>query len=255
VTWITLSAAHLSDARQRLRHLGYVRAIDLVKPSDHTHRSAIAVQTRWKGKDVSLLRIYEEDDSLFRERAPDRRTFLLECGDGVVRPIIGYRGGRSPLEHRALPVVDARLLVNLVWQPTRGTFLDPFAGAGGVILEATSVGWTTMSLDVDPALRFGLARQGTHHVVGTATALPLQSRSIDAVASEPPYHSTAARTVLATIPEMARVLRPNGRLALLVSSHQVEAICSVAQDSRLSLKLSVPIDRKGTAVHCLYWTN
>jgi hypothetical protein len=129
--------------------------------------------------------VYQEPDGLLREHAPDRRSFLLECGDGVVRRIVGYRGGPGPLEHRALPVVDARLLVNLVANPARGRLLDTFAGAGGLLREARAAGWTTLGLDVDPLVRHGLAEIADFHLVGDARALPLATGSID-VATEPP---------------------------------------------------------------------
>ena len=252
VAWVRIPEDRVAIARSRLRRLGYARAVDLVRPlAENEARDSRVV--RWKGHNVALERIYDEPDAQLRDSAPDRRTFLLECGDGVVRPIPGYRGGRGPLEHRALPVVDARLLVNLVFRPTGGVFLDPFAGAGGIVIEAGLAGWTALSLDNDPALRFGLDRSADCHIVGDARALPLADESVDAIASEPPYHPAYIETVAASIREMARVLRPGGRAALLVQSGQVDLLNEVAQQVGLRAELNEPINRKGTSVSCLCW--
>jgi len=200
-----------------------------------------------------LERLYDEPDAQLRNSAPDRRTFFLECGDGVVRPILGYRGGRGSLEHRALPVVDARLLVNLVFRRTKGVFLDAFAGAGGIVIEARLAEWKVVSVDNDPSLRFGLSQLADNHIVGNAMMLPLADESVDAVASEPPYHQTYLEVVVKSIREMARVLRPGGRVALLVESSQADILNKVAQQVNLRTELNESIDRKGTSVSCLCW--
>lgn len=252
ITWVSIPEDSVDIARSRLRRLGYTRAVDLVGPptgSKGRHSEVV----RWKGHNVALERIYDEPDAQLRDSAPDRRTFLLECGDGVVRRIPGYRGGRGPLEHRALPVVDARLLVNLVFRTTNGTLLDPFAGAGGIVTEAGLAGWTVVSLDSDPALRFGLSQLADCHIVGNAKMLPLADESVDAIASEPPYHPTYLEVVAKSIREMARVLRPGGCAALLVESNQVDRLSKVAQQAGLRTELDEPINRKGTSVSCLCW--
>jgi len=150
--WVTIPEENDATAQSRLKRLGYTCAVDIVRdlPKNRAKPETI---TKWRGRNVELVRIYEESDDRLRESAPDHRTFLLEGADGVIRPVVGYRGSPGPLEHRALPVVDARFLVNLVWQPRGGIPLDPFAGAGGIVIEAKLAGWTTFSLDNDPSLR------------------------------------------------------------------------------------------------------
>ena len=253
ITWVGLPESNTVRARSRLCRLGYTNAIDLVRPVTAGEIKVPQDAIKWKGRYIRLERIYDESDEHLRDMAPDRRTFLLECGDGVVRPIQGYRGGQAPFEHRALPVVDARLLVNLVFQPTCGVLLDPFAGAGGIIIEARAAGWTTVSLDNDPALRFGLAELADNHILGTSTKLPLARGSVDAIASEPPYHPTGLDIVITSIPEFARVLRLGGRISLLVASTQTEFVLAAAEKENLKLELNEPINRKGTSVSCLCW--
>jgi SAM-dependent methyltransferase len=255
VAWAAVPTANVAPAVRRLSGLGYSGAVDVVRPPDDAvevphSRSEVA---RWKRGDVELLRVYEESDERLRSSAPDRRTFLLECGDGVVRPIAGYRGGRGPLDHRALPVEDARLLVNLVASATGGLLLEPFAGAGGVVIEARSRGWTVASVDRDPTLRFGLQRLSSQHLVGDAPALPFRDASVDAVATEPPHHPSATGVVAESMREIGRVLRPGGRASALVATHQADAVRRAAEEAGLTIELSGRIDRKGTDVTCLCW--
>lgn len=254
VAWVTVPDEKLPDALTRLTGLGYTGEIDLVAPLEEADPQDEPVVVRWKRRDVMLVRVYEESDESLLPGAPDRRTFLLECGDGVVRPITGYRGGRGPLERRALPVIDARLLANLVAVNGCGRFLEPFAGAGGVVIAANQRGFTTVSVDRDPALRYGLAALAGQHIVGDASKLPFTSNSFDAVASEPPYHPEVLNTVVQAVFEMARVLRPGGRLALLLAAEQVEAVREAGGRAGLSPELDVPINRKGTSVACLSWS-
>jgi SAM-dependent methyltransferase len=253
VAWAAVATRHVETAARRLSRLGYTGAVDLVRPPDEAAAGEARRTVRWRRTDMALQRVYEEADEALRSAAPDRRTFLLECGDGVVRPIAGYRGGRGPLEHRALPVEDARLLVNLVAAPARGRLLEPFGGAGGVVIEARASGWTVVSVDRDPTLRFGLRALADLHVVGDAAALPVRTASVDAVATEPPHHPGALALVAASIGEMARVLRPGGRMAVLLAAHQAEAVRRAAAALDLTPEVDAAIDRKGTEAHCLSW--
>lgn len=250
VAWVTVPADRRTEAVERLQHLGYVGRIDGVEPApDGARRSQR--HTRWRGRDVVLSPVYDEPDSDFRHEAPDARTFLLEGADGVVRPVTGYRGGSGPLEHRALPVVDARLLVNLVHAPGLGTLLDPFAGGGGVVLEAVRAGWSAVSLDPDPTLRHGLKAYGARHAVADAARLPFRDGSVDAVATEPPYHDSATDTVVSAVTEMARVLRPGARASLLVAGHQIGPVTGAGRKAGFGIELASPVNRKGTDVACV----
>lgn len=257
--WITLPSDAIARARARFSHLGYTQAVDMVEPlcdivaceklgDDDKVRVA-----RWRKRSWQLVRAYEEDVDALRERAPDRRTFLLETRDGVVRPITGYRGDGQPLSRRGLPVYDARLLVNLVFHPAKGTFLDPFAGIGGLVVEAIDSGWRVLSVDVDPALRHGLARLSTAHLVGDARALPFPSGSIDAIATEPPYDRQAAEMLPLAFHEMHRVLKEGGRLAVFCAAWQAEALRQEAVTLGLVPFLDSPINRKGVGVAVLAW--
>lgn len=260
VFWITIPQDALGSARTRLPYLGYTRAVDVPEPlpdassaEQNLADSGGGRVARWRKQTWRLVRLYEEDADALRERAPDRRVFLLETGDGVVRPIKGYRGDGQPLSRRGLPVYDARFLVNLVFHPAKGTFLDPFAGIGGIVVEAIASGWSALSVDVDPALRHGLVRLGATHTVADARALPFPSASVDAIATEPPYDRQVEEMLPVVVHELHRLLRGGGRLAMLCAAWQADLLRREAVALGLDPFLDTSINRKGVDVVALAW--
>jgi hypothetical protein len=253
VFWVELPERHLDAACARLPRLGYSTAVDLLA-GDGGGRTV-----RWRGRPWRLRRLHGEDPAGHRERAPDRREFLFESGDGRLRPVRGYRGGGAPLARRGLPVCDARLLVNLVApaQPRppgrAGVLLDPFAGVGGVALEARAAGWTAITADRDPALRHGLGRLASAHLVADARALPLRPGALDAVATEPPYDPQVGPLAGQVLGEIQRLLRPGGATAWLCAAWQAPGLRAAAGGLGLRPVLDTPVDRKGVAVVALAW--
>jgi SAM-dependent methyltransferase len=209
--------------------------------------------TRWRRTLHRLVRVYQEDTAALREAAVERRTFLLEMPNGEARPVRGYRGDGGPLSRRGLPVYDARLLVNLVGARTGTVLLDPFAGTGGILIEALANGASVLSLDRDPRLRPGLAALGATHHVADACKLPFAAESIDAVATEPPYDEGALPMLLLALGEMRRVLKVGGRVAVLCSARQREALRAESQRLRLEPYLEQPINRKGLDTALCVW--
>jgi SAM-dependent methyltransferase len=252
IAWIALPREAVAAASERLPRLGYTAAVAEVLPAEEATAGDSPV--RWGRRPHALRVLYEADPEFFRSRAPDRRAFLLEGPSGAPRRVTGYRGGAAQLSHRALPVHDARLLVNLAFRPQLGVLLDPFAGAGGIVLEARDAGWTVLSTDLDPALRFGLSELATVHLVADARALPLGHQSVDAIATEPPYHPSATGMLLEGLGELARVLRRGGRLTMLVGAGQRPHLLTRAEQLGFCNELDTPVDRKGTAVAALVWT-
>ncbi len=256
IVWITLPDENIEKATERFPRLGYTKAVDLLVPEglDPDPRGAATGQlVRWKRRDYSLVRLYQENPAELRALDPDRRVFLFETGDGQVRPIQGYRGSRDPLTHRALPARDARLLVNLVADATPGKLLEPFAGAGGIVLPARAAGWGVISADVDPAVRHGLAEYGATHLVADARQLPLEAETIDAIATEPPYDECVGDLVEESLVEMYRVLRPDGRVAMLCAAWQASGLRARARELGMEPTLDIPINRKGLDVVLLTW--
>ncbi len=254
--WITLPAANIEAARAHLPRLGYTCAVDRLEEAPETAPDARAEETerlvRWRRRSYRLVPLYREDEAALRAEAPDRRVFLLETGDGAVRAVRGYRGDSGPLSRRGLPAPDARLLVNLVAVPG-ASFLDPFAGAGGIVVEALASGCRVLSSDCDPALRYGLANLGSCHCVTDARSLPFPAASLAAIATEPPYDAGAEATVQAALREMARVLMPGGRLAIYCAIGQADGLRQVSRTLELLPCLDTPINRKGTDCVLLAW--
>ena len=222
VFWISLPHGAVDQARARLPLLGYTEAVDLAEPVSAKVASRDGV-VRWRRRAYRLVRLDEESPEEARARAPDRRAFALETAAGV-REIRGYRGSSGPLSHRGLPTYDARMLVNVASAGEGGTLLDPFAGAGGVVIEALTHGCRVLTCDIEPALRYGLASLAAGHAVADARRLPLASSAIDAVATEPPYEAEATEAVVESLHELARVVRPEGRIAMLCAAAQSEPL-------------------------------
>jgi hypothetical protein len=252
VFWVELPERHLAAATARLPRLGYATAVDLLVEADAARPGERPV-VRWRRRSWRLVRLHSEDAAGHREQAPDRREFLFEAGDGRVRPVRGYRGGADPLTRRGLPVCDARLLVNLVAPAGPGLLLDPFAGVGGVALEARAAGWTTVTADRDPGLRHGLGRLGAAHLVADARWLPLRSGCLDAVATEPPYDPGVGPLADQVLAEVHRLLRPGGAAAWLCAAWQAAGLRATAAGLGLRVVLDSPVDRKGTEVVALAW--
>lgn len=208
---------------------------------------------QWRGGHYRLSSIYREDPEAAREQAPDRRVFLLESPSGEVRPVQGYRGDGQALSRRGLPVYDARLLVNLTGANANTALLDPFAGIGGIVLAAKASRCRVFSLDIDPALRFGLRHFGAIHSTGDARALPYPAESIDAIATEPPYDDEAFDAVAQALVEMTRVLKRGGKLTLLCTAAQADSLRTAALHLPLKLWLDEPVDRKGLPCVLLAW--
>lgn len=259
VFWISVPMAALETIIARLPRLGYTYAVDLLEPQVGELQSTGRVQksrtelVRWQRKLYRLVRVYEEDTQLMRGGAPDRRTFLLRNNEGEVRSIQGYRGDGQPLSRRGLPVYDARMLVNLVAAGEGTLLLDPFAGIGGIVIEAFASGCRVTSSDCDPALQEGLSHLGAKHYVADACCLPFTTGIFDAIATEPPYHEQAKSMVIKALHEMERVLKDGGRLAILCAASQADDLRREAICLGLKSYLDAPINRKGLDVTVLAW--
>ena len=257
--WILLPAENLEAARVRLARSGYTAAVDWLEPVSEPvgHkkcvRGAAKDALQWHRRWYRRHRLFEEDPEVVREGAPDRRTFLLETSAGDVRPVAGYRGDGGELSRRGLSVPDARLLVNLVAVEPGALFLDPFAGVGGLIIEALASNYEVVSADWDPVVQHGLGHLGARHLVADARRLPFPDETFDAIATEPPYHEEATPVVVEALDELYRVLKKGRRLAMLCAASQADALRRQAAALGLRAVLDAAIDRKGLDVVVLVW--
>jgi SAM-dependent methyltransferase len=231
VAWVSVPAAAVDDAVVRLPRLGYSVAVELVVDRDRVER------------------VHEEDASAMRDEAVDRRTFAIRSPDGEVREVRGYRGDGGALSKRGLAVPDARLLANLARPAGGGLVLDPFAGAGGIVLALGS-DTAVVSADVDGVVAPGLhALTAGRHMQASAAALPFADGSLAGVATEPPFDPSTDDVVVKALGECLRVVRPGGRIAVMAPERQIRLLRRVHG----AAVIDEPVDRKGLAVRVAVW--
>jgi SAM-dependent methyltransferase len=262
VFWIGIPLDNLDSAQSRLVRLGYTRVVDVpveVSEGELPSNPKQAVQRgeliRWRKKYYKPVKIYQADNKVMFESAPDRREFKLVLSDGEIQAVKGYRGDGQALSRRGLPPHDARMLVNLVRPMETGTrsLLDPFAGVGGIVLEAVTSGMEVFSTDIDPFLMHGLAHFDARHCVANANHLPFADNSFDAIATEPPYDRTTEGVIQYFLVEMERVLKHRGRLAVYCAAWQADGLKMAGRTAGLEITLDSPVNRKGTACVVLAW--
>ncbi len=108
---------------------------------------------------------------------------------------------------------------------------DLAAGTGKLTRRLLELGADVTAVEPVEAMRTQaqVAAPRAHHVDGTAEAIPLPDGSVDVVTVAQAFHWFDAPVALA---EIARVLRPEGRLAILWNERD-EGIAWVAEMSRI----------------------
>ncbi|MBD3180963.1 methyltransferase domain-containing protein [Candidatus Poribacteria bacterium] len=257
VFWVDIPQKHIDDAVDRMQRLGYTEAVDMLEPAEalaNPRQRSRRQLVKWKRDYYKLVRLYEEDKRRIRKLAPDRRKFMLEICEGEVKFIRGYRGDGGLLSRRGLPVCDARLLTNLVFTPGENkNFLDPFAGVGGIILEAFPNNYRVFSTDSDDFLRHGLDHIADYHSVADAACLPFKPETFDAIATEPPYHEETDYLVKHALREMHRVAKPGCRISMLCIDWQGGILRHEADSLELTCYLDLPVNRKGVDCVVMAW--
>lgn len=87
-----------------------------------------------------------------------------------------------------------RLFVNLARSKPGSTFLDPFSGTGGFMIEASMIGCHVVGLDIDDEMAHGSLKNLWSLkcpilavLKGDARKLPIRESSIESIATDPPY--------------------------------------------------------------------
>jgi SAM-dependent methyltransferase len=98
--------------------------------------------------------------------------------------------------------------------PSGGRVLDLAAGTGKLTTMIVARGFDVVAVEPIETMRQELAAAapGAHALAGSAEQIPLPDASVDAVTIAQAFHWFNERAALA---EIARVLRPGGRLALI----------------------------------------
>ena len=185
--------------------------------------AGVQAQTGWR------VDLEDYDYDLEVELVGDRALFGLLLG-----PRWQERRGKVAYHPASLNPTVPYAMIQLLGLEPDDTFLDPACGGGTLLTERAALGPTAMLLggDIWPRAleyaRLNLDAAGTpaHLLRWDAGRLPLRDESVTRVASNLPFghrvsHGPAVRRFYRRLlPELARVLQPKGRAALLTSRHR-----------------------------------
>ena len=210
-----------------------------------SHRETRKIE-RWlvgeyrRGPDRVVHELLWQADDVAREaRSPHQRLFKMRI-DGEVRATLSRR------KRRRLSCCDAMVMLNLARVDDDALVVDPFAGIGGIVLEARRMGLRTLCGDIATQLAPGLGElSGGLGAIWDATALPLPDRCADAVVTEPPYADERHEDVLRALPEIARILRPRTRAVLLIDQEMAGTVVHAAHEAGLAPDEQYTVHRAG----------
>ena len=198
---------------------------------------------------VVYTELWSTDEAERVEASPHKRPFPMVY-DGRVTETLGSRG------ERRLSPCDAKFLVNLSQARPGEALLDPYAGIGGIIDAAGGRGLRVLAGDIEEALRLGL-----HEVTGgmaciwDARRLPLADACADVVVAEPTYSVGRREQVVESLEEMARCLRPAGRLVMLMDPPLYAQVMPAAAPLGLRTEHDLAVRRQGFVARAVCWQN
>jgi len=174
---------------------------------------------------VLFTETYVQDERDRLSNSPDKRGFSIEK-EGQIFQAKGHKF------HRGLSPLDAKFMFNISQLDSQdastNVILDPFAGFGGIVIEGRRRGFSILASDIDESLRPGLAEaSGGKYVICDANYLPFPAAFFDAIVTEPSFHRIHRESTLAALPELRRVLKPYGRMTLLISADMYDAVTEI----------------------------
>ncbi len=204
----------------------------------------------WKKRKFSIHLFYEQCEKVYKRQSPHNRHFRIIGYDNVVRDVYGYRGDGSEKGRRALPVEDARCLVNLALPSKIKTMIDPFAGGGGIIYQAKYINKNieVFSIDIDKVLEPGLTFYGSRHYVANSAQIDLEPHIFDAVITEVPFTLDALDDICNTLINFDQYLSQSGRIVIMISKNQFDNIQKCIKELNWYVVMSCLVNRKGTDV-------
>lgn len=171
-------------------------------------------------------RLFKQNRKVIMNRTPSNRSYFHS---GSMNPILVRAMINLGLKHQYLPTRQE--------SKDKKIFLDPFMGAGGMLLEAGTMGYTTIGLELSYWMSRGarmnlsdLSYNGYNSFFWSilrcdSNKIPLKSNSIDLIVTDPPYgHSTilngqTLEELLSNVLlECYRVLKKNSRMVISIPS-------------------------------------
>lgn len=208
----------------------------------------------WKGRTFNINNFYFQDRKIYQEHSSNNRKFVI-LNQKEEKEVYGYRGDGTELGRRALPVEDARCLVNLSLPCYTERLLDPFAGAGGIVYEAKYINKEieVFSIDKDPVLAPGLEYYGSRHYIGNSANIDFDEEFFDAIVTEVPFSSKALDDIVQTIRNISSSLKKDGRIVMMCSIKQSPVIRKVIGETGFYEYVFQEVNRKGTNVAIMAW--
>ncbi|MFW6026426.1 MAG: TRM11 family SAM-dependent methyltransferase [Candidatus Woesearchaeota archaeon] len=209
----------------------------------------------WKGKKFSIRNFFIQDESIYKNQSPDKRKFIIKDSQNQEKKIYGYRGDGREFSRRALPVEDARCLVNLSDYNFSNRLLDPFAGGGGIVYQAKYINKKkeVYSIDIDPTLAPGLLYYGSNHYTNDSSHISFEDDFFDSIVTEVPFSSNATVKIIKSIKNLHNSINMNGSLVIMSNREQSLSIKEYVNHLGYHQYMSQKINRKGTGVVIMAW--
>ncbi|MCD6235898.1 MAG: RsmD family RNA methyltransferase [Thaumarchaeota archaeon] len=172
---------------------------------------------------------------------PDVTVFILSSREKTfIGPLVAVKprkffadriAGRRPFSLPSAMQPDfSRAMVNLAEVSFEGRILDPFAGTGGILIEAGLMEYMVYGVEFKDWIARGGLRNLERYIpgrkdviVGDARALMFREECFDAIVTDPPYgrSTTVPDESISTLlskffQEGTRVLKKKGRIVLAV---------------------------------------
>ena len=245
--------------KERLEFSGYFNKFYLLDFENFTNKKIFGLNSInpmiWKGKKFSVITFFIQDEKIYTDQSPHNRKFKIIDNNGEVKEIQGYRGDGSDLGKRALPVEDARCMVNLSLPWKNKRMIDPFAGAGGIIYQFKYIvpeGIMT-SIDIDSILKPGLESYGSAHYVMNSSEASFPENSFDSVITEVPFSDNVETDIIKALKKIDVCLSKNGVYIIMCNQNQSEFIQETMEELKNFKLFGSEIDRKGTDVEIQIW--
>ncbi|MBT3603309.1 MAG: hypothetical protein HOE48_18190 [Candidatus Latescibacteria bacterium] len=225
--WVTLKLSP-KEIPQHAQNLAYTEAIlsQRIEPYSGKEINPIGRggwYTGWIRQDDKQIyqeEVFVQDIQNRRSESPDQHAFPVYINNQLIH-IQGHHVGR------ALSAMDTRYLFNIADLPPNARILDPFAGFGSIIREGHRRNITIFASDIDPILSLGLQGLAPQsYALADARSLPYKSQTFDAIITEPPFDAKRQQAIVEALPNLMCILKPKGKLVLLIAQNMLAPIQS-----------------------------